>query len=70
MTIPDDISDESLLQFAQFRQSQEESNNFHEVDEEDEAEWDELLGDPDRVAKFGQWAGRSRAGASIRTEQP
>jgi hypothetical protein len=60
----------SLLQFARFLKSQEESNEFHEVDEEDEAEWDQLLSDPDRVAKFGQWAERSRASSLPRLEQP
>ena len=68
MTTSDDLSGESFLQFAQFLNSQEESNDFHELDEEDEAGWDQLLSDPDRVAKFGQWADGSRASASSRPE--
>ncbi len=60
----------SLLQFARFLKSQEESSDFHDVDEEDEAEWDQLLSDPNRVTKFGQWAERSRASSLPRIEQP
>ena len=57
----------SLLQFAKFLKSQEEQQSFAAVDEEDEAEWDRMLGDSARVANFERWADQSLAAS---TPQP
>ena len=60
----------SLLQFAKFLKSQEELGAFDEVDEEDEVGWDQVLGDPARVAKFEQWADQSLASSPPRPIDP
>ena len=46
----------SVVDYASFLAAQEESDRLHEVDETVEAEWDELLNDPQRTANFARWA--------------
>ena len=46
----------SLVDYASFLAAQEESGRLHEVDETAEAEWDELLNDPQRTSNFARWA--------------
>ena len=60
----------SLLEFAQFLQSQEAQAALDDVDEEDEAEWDRLLNDPAKTANFVRWADESLARSQPRPIDP
>ena len=54
-------SQAALLQFAQFLKSREAAEEFAQVDEAEEDEWDKLFSDPGKVANFTRWADESRA---------
>ncbi|MEO8353848.1 MAG: hypothetical protein ABI680_19145 [Chthoniobacteraceae bacterium] len=49
----------SLLHFAQYLSAQKAAAAFDDVDEGDESEWDQLLGDPAKTANFARWAEES-----------
>jgi acyl-CoA reductase-like NAD-dependent aldehyde dehydrogenase len=52
----------SVVDYAGFLAAQEESCRFHEVDEIVEAEWSEMLDDPQRTANFARWAADAARG--------
>ena len=71
MSLPDAVAElcrslqpahqSSLLDYAEFLKAQEAQAGLNIVDEEDEAEWDAQLADPEKVANFARWADESLA---------
>ena len=51
----------SLLDYACYLASLEDGASLHEVDEEDEAEWDRLFSDEVKMANFRRWAEKALA---------
>lgn len=52
-------SQDTLVQFARFLKAQEAETAFETVDEADEAAWDVLFQDEQKVAAFSRWADAS-----------